>query len=79
MKISYIRWSRSVNEEKVCVFDSCLDELLSIILSFIQPNNMSHIEVFKDLEIVLWLIASSLSFVIDRTHECNKFLWNDPV
>jgi len=61
------------------VFNTNLYEFLTIIFGFIKPNHMSHIEMFEHLKIIFRRIASSVSPVIQRSHECNEFAWNDPV
>ena len=42
---------------------------------------MSDPKVLKNLDVVFGTIASFLLtwHIVDRTHECNKFIWNDPV
>ena len=61
------------------MFDTSFNEFLSFIFCLVKSNDMRHIEVFEDLKIVFWLVSSSFCFIINRTHECNEFFWNDPV
>ena len=51
---AYIWWSGAVNEEEVGVVDACLDELLLVVLRFIETNDAGDSEVFEDLEVVFW-------------------------
>jgi hypothetical protein len=59
--------------------DPILDELRPVVLGLIQPDDMSNSEVLEDLQVILWLIASLLLFVIHRAHEGNELVGNDPV
>ena len=41
---------------------------------------MGHPEMPKYLKVVFWLVSSSIrTDLVDRTHECNELVWNNPV
>ena len=62
------------------MIDAVLRELCAIVLCFVKANYMGHPEMPKHLKIVFWLVASSIrTDLVDRTHECNELVWNDPV
>ncbi len=61
------------------MLDSCFKKLLSVVLSLVEPDDVSHIKVLEHLEVVLRLVASPLCFVVNRTHEGDEFFGNDPV
>ena len=76
---NFVTWSGAINEKQIGMLDATLEEPLPIILGFIQPHDMSYIEVLENLKVVLWRISSLVDFLVHRPHEGNEFLGNDPV
>ena len=73
--------SRSINEEEVIVGDSSVDEMLLIILLLIEPDDLGHPNALEDISILAWVMAISLPLVsvLNWSHECDEFAWDDPV
>ena len=76
---TYIRRCGSVNEVEIRVVNALFDELLAVVLHFIQPDDMRHSEVLKDLDIIFGGIASALHVLVNRTHESDELAGNNPV
>ena len=73
--------SRSINEEEVIVGDSSVDEMLLIILLLIEPDDLGHPNALEDISILAWVMAISLPLVsvLNWSHKCDEFAWDDPV
>ena len=56
-----------------------LQELLPIILGFIQSHNMRDSEMLENLYVVFRLISSRLFLVINWAHKSNELVRDDPV
>ena len=61
------------------MFNIGLDKFLSIVFSFIKSDNMCNIEMFENLQIVLWAISSSFYFLIYRPHKSDELLRDNPI
>lgn len=71
---------RSINEEEVRVLNSIFTKLCSIILRFVKPDNMGHIKVLENLQVVFWRVLPRLTgSAIDWTHEGHELVGNDEI
>ena len=75
-----IRRGRAVNEEHISMIDSILREFSSVVLSLIQADNVRDSEVAEDLQIIFWLVTSSVGpDLVNGTHECDELARKNPV
>lgn len=75
-----LRWCRTIDEEQVCVVDPILCELGSVVVGFVEADNMCHAKVSKHLEVILWGVPSSVwSILINWAHEGDELLGEDPI
>lgn len=52
----------------------------SLILCFVQANNVCNSKVFKDLQIVFWAITPAIGTnLVNWAHKSDEFSWHDPV
>ncbi len=52
----------------------------SLILCFVQANNVCNSKVFEDLQIVFWAVTPSIGTdLVNWAHESDEFSWHDPV
>jgi hypothetical protein len=61
------------------VFDACFDELLSVILGFVQPHYLLDSKLLEDGDIVIWCKGAVLVSNVERARERNELTWDDPV
>ena len=76
-----IRRCGSVNKEQLCVINSVVDKMIFVILLLVESNDSRNIRIFEDFNIFIWMLAVSVLSISDfnRTHECGKLSWDDPV
>lgn len=74
-----IRRCRTINEKEIRMVDTCTNKLLPVIFGLIESNNSSHIKVLENLQVVLWGVATFVGTRVNRTHESNELVWNNPV
>jgi len=57
------------------------DKLHTVVLRFVQADDMCNSEVSEDLEIVFWSIPSlaSASRLIDWPHKSNELVGDNPI
>lgn len=52
------------------MIDACFDELLTLVLGFVQTDNMGNSEVLKHLHVVLWGVAATVdAHLVNWAHE----------
>ena len=63
------------------MIDAISDEFVLIVLGFVESDNTRYIKVFEHLEVVFWRVTSPLVLadVVERTHEGDELIWDDPV
>ena len=62
------------------MIDAIFCKFESVILGFIQTNNVSDTEVTEYLQVVFRLITASIrSNLVNRAHESNELARNNPV
>ncbi len=55
-------------------------EFCSIILCFVQADNVCNSKVLKHLQIVFWAVTSTIrTNLVNWAHKSDKFSWHDPV
>ena len=54
--------SGAIDEEQIRMINAVAKELIAIVFGLIKPNNPGDIKMLKDLNIVLWSIASPFKF-----------------
>jgi hypothetical protein len=78
---NFIRWSGSINKEKVIMSDSFMFKMLFIVFFFIKSNYPGYINIVKDITILVWMLAILMSGIssFNRSHKSDKLSWNNPV
>lgn len=63
------------------MLDPVLCELCEIVLGLVEPNDMCHVKVLENLNIVLWGLSASLLSLrsINWSHEGDKLARDDEV
>jgi hypothetical protein len=78
---NFIRWSGSINKEKVIMSDSFVFKMLFIVFFFVKSNYPSDINIVEDITVFVWMLPVLMSGVssFNRSHKSDKFSWNNPV
>lgn len=74
-----IRRCRTIKEVQIKVLDAGFDELLFIVLGFVQPDYESNSKLFKDWDIVIRSERSILICHVQRPRKSHELTWHNPV
>ena len=76
-----IWWRRAINKEQLCVVYSIINEVVFIILFFVEPNNSRNIGVLEYLYIFIWMLSVSVFGIplLNGPHKCSKLARDDPI
>jgi hypothetical protein len=61
------------------MLDTCLNELLSIVLWLVKSDNQLHSELFEDWDVVIRCERTVLISHIERTRECYELARHYPI
>ena len=78
---NFIRWSRTIDKEKIIMSNSFMFKMLFVVFFFVKSNHSCHINIVKDITIFIWMLPIFMSCIssFDRTHKSNELSWNNPV
>lgn len=76
-----IWWGRTIDEKEIIVFNIVFDEILLVILFFIQSDYPGYAKLLKYFYIFFRMVPVSLICItfLYRTHECHEFPRNNPI
>lgn len=73
--------SRPINEEQVVMSNIIFQEELPIVFFFIESDDAGHVELLKDFDVLLGVVAVPLIGIplLDGSHESHELARNNPV
>ena len=74
-------WRRTICENHVLVVDVLGEEVVAVVLGFVQAHHLVDVKVLEDVDVARSGMTIPMDGVslVDGSHEGEEFVWDDPV